>query len=72
MDKWFTHDDPVQFLFLNDLLLAPVFLANPICSLPENMYGKKQNPVYKKYFITALAVRMAVCYNYGINLSVLL
>ncbi len=72
MDKWFTHDDPVQFLFLNDLLLAPVFLL--ILFFYARKYIRdKTNPVYKKYFITALAVRMvsaitmALIYQYYYN-----
>jgi hypothetical protein len=72
MDKWFTHDDPVQFLFLNDLLLAPVFLL--ILFFYVRKYIRdKTNPVYKKYFVTALVVRMvsaiimALIYQYYYN-----
>jgi len=58
MDKWFSHEDPTQFLFLNDLLLAPLFIL--VVFLFANSYVKrKQNPLYKKYFIKALAVKMA-------------
>ena len=58
MDKWFTHDDPIQFLFLNDLLLAPIFLL-VLFVFARSYVRKKKNPVYKKYFVAALAVRMA-------------
>ena len=58
MDKWFTHDDPVQFLFLNDLLLAPIFLFI-VYSLAKSYIVNKKNPIYKKYFMNALIVRFA-------------
>jgi hypothetical protein len=58
MNKWFTHDDPVQFLFLNDLLLAPIFLLFLFAYFRKYVQRKK-NPVYEKYFMIALAVRMA-------------
>lgn len=59
MDKWFTHDDPVQFLFLNDLLLAPIFIFITIV-LAKRYIKKKKNPAYKKYFLPALYVKF-VC-----------
>lgn len=59
MDKWFTHDDPVQFLFLNDLLLAPIFILITII-LAKRYIKKKKNPAYKKYFLPALYVKF-VC-----------
>ena len=58
MDKWFTHDDPIQFLFLNDLLLAPIFIFFVLLFAKSYVNGKK-NPVYKKYFVQALIVRFA-------------
>ena len=58
MDKWFTHDDPVQFLFLNDVLLAPVFLFL-VYLFAKSYILKKKNPIYKKYFMSALIVRFA-------------
>lgn len=58
MDKWFTHDDPVQFLFLNDLLLAPLFIFF-VLTFAQKHITKKKNPVYKKYFMSALIVRFA-------------
>ena len=58
MDKWFTHDDPIQFLFLNDLLLAPIFIFI-IIKLARIYISKKKNPIYKKYFMTALSIRFA-------------
>ena len=58
MDKWFTHDDPVQFLFLNDLLLAPIFLFI-VYILAKSYIVNKKNPIYKKYFMNALIVRFA-------------
>ncbi|HQG38849.1 MAG TPA: hypothetical protein PLK15_06925, partial [Chitinophagales bacterium] len=58
MGKWFTHEDAVQFLFLNDLLLGPIFifLLFRFCTL---FISKKKNPIYQKYFLNALAVRIA-------------
>lgn len=58
MDKWFSHEDPTQFLFLNDLLLAPLFILLTF-SFANWYIRRKQNPLYKKYFIKALAVKMA-------------
>ena len=58
MDKWFTHEDPVQFLFLNDVLLAPVFLFL-VYLFAKSYILKKKNPIYKKYFMSALIVRFA-------------
>lgn len=58
MDKWFTHDDPVQFLFLNDLLLGPIFIFI-VLKLASVYIKKKKNPVYKKYFLLALSIRFA-------------
>jgi len=69
MDKWFSHEDPSQFLFLNDLLLAPIFIFL-IYVFAKNYIKKKQNPIYQKYFIKALgikivsAVLMALVYQY--------
>lgn len=69
MSKWFTHEDLSQFLFLNDFLLAPIFIF--IVYLIAKSYIKtKTNPVYKKYFIKALMIRfisaiiMALIYQY--------
>ena len=58
MGNWFTHDDPIQFLFLNDLLLAPIFIFI-IIKLARIYISKKKNPIYKKYFMTALSIRFA-------------
>jgi len=69
MDKWFTHDDPVQFLFLNDLLLGPIFVYL-VLIFCKNYIRKKKNPIYQKYFMNALIVRfvsaivMALVYQY--------
>ncbi len=56
MIKWFTHEDQNQFLFLNDLLLAPIFLFITFFVAKSYILNKK-NPVYKKYFIAALFLR---------------
>lgn len=69
MDKWFTHDDPVQFLFLNDLLLGPIFIYL-VVTFCKNHIRKKKNPIYQKYFMNALMIRlfsavlMALVYQY--------
>ena len=59
MNKWFTftHDDPVQFLFLNDIILGPIFIffVLKFCSA---IIKTKKNPVYKKFFMSALIVRI--------------
>src|SRR3954471_6156226 len=58
MEKWFTHYDQSQFLFLNDLLLGPLFILL-IYYLAKKYIIHKKNPVYKKYFVLALMVRFA-------------
>ena len=58
MSEWFTHEDPAQFLFLNDLLLAPIFIF-AVYLFSRSYIKTKVNPVYKKYFIIALFVRFA-------------
>lgn len=56
MNKWFTHSDPDQFLFLNDLILGPIFIFAVL--LFSRIYiKKKEDPIYHKYFINALIVR---------------
>lgn len=69
MHSWFTHQDPYRFLFLNDLLLSPIFILI-ILLISKSYIKNKKNPVYKKYFINALIVRfvsaiaMALIYQY--------
>ncbi|MEO6456623.1 MAG: hypothetical protein ABIN97_21285, partial [Ginsengibacter sp.] len=69
MEKWFTHYAEQQFLFLNDLLLAPVFILI-VCYLAKLYVRNKKDPVYKKYFMAALIIRfisaiaMAMVYQY--------
>lgn len=72
MDNLFTHDDPIQFLFLNDLLLAPIFIFI-VFAFSKSYIKNKKNEVYHKYFINALIVRfvsailMALIYQYYYN-----
>ena len=58
MNKWFTftHDDPVQFLFLNDIILGPIFFF--VLKFCSAIIKTKKNPVYKKFFMSALIVRI--------------
>lgn len=58
MVTWFTHYDENQFLFLNDLLLAPLFILLAYF-LAKKYVRTKKSPVYKKYFIMALMLRFA-------------
>lgn len=69
MEQWFTHYDDYRFLFLNDLLLAPVFIL--IATYIAKQYVlRKKNPAYKKYFVQGLlvhyasAIAMALVYQY--------
>jgi hypothetical protein len=69
MEKWFTHYSERQFLFLNDLILAPVFIFI-IYQFSKGYIRNKKNPVYQKYFLPALYIRfisaiaMALMYQY--------
>lgn len=58
MDELFTHEHPSQFLFLNDLLLGPIFLFI-VYFLAKGYIKNKKNPAYAKYFMYALIVRFA-------------
>ena len=72
MDKWFTHHDLHQILFLNDLLLAPVFMFIIYFVAKRYVAGKK-SALYQKYFVMALMLRlvsaivMALVYQYYYN-----
>lgn len=69
MDELFTHEHPTQFLFLNDLLLGPIFIFI-VFIFAKGYIKNKKNPVYQKYFLYALAIRfisaiaMALIYQY--------
>jgi hypothetical protein len=57
MSKWFSHYHESQFLFLNDLLLAPVFML--IVYFWARHYSlKKNNALYTQYFVVALMIRL--------------
>lgn len=58
MESWFTHASQNRFLFLNDLLLAPLFIFAAYF-LAKKYASSKKSPVYKKYFVLALMVRFA-------------
>ena len=58
MLKWSAFNDNNQFLFLNDLLLGPIFIII-VLFFCNNYIKNKKNPIYKKYFINALIVRFA-------------
>lgn len=58
MEKWFTHSVPNQFLFLNDFLLAPIAIAL-IYYLSKVYAANQKSPIYKKYFVQGLMVRLA-------------
>ena len=72
MDKLFTHHNLHQILFLNDLLLAPVFILI-IYLLAKKHVASKKSVLYEKYFIMALMLRlasaivMALVYQYYYN-----
>ncbi|MFM2284247.1 MAG: hypothetical protein RL222_1751 [Bacteroidota bacterium] len=58
MDKWFTHYSETQFLFLNDLLLGPIFILIAY-GVSKSYIKGKTNSIYHKYFIPALMIRFA-------------
>lgn len=69
MSELFTHEDPSRFLFLNDLILGPIFIFI-IVVYAKGYIKNKKNPVYQKYFMYALGIRiisailMALIYQY--------
>lgn len=72
MDKLFTHHDLHQILFLNDLVLAPVFILI-IYFAAKKYVADKKSVLYQKYFVAALMLRlasaivMALVYQYYYN-----
>ena len=72
MEKWFTHHNLHQILFLNDLLLGPVFIFIIYFIAKKYVVGKK-SVLYHKYFVPALMLRllsaiiMACVYQYYYN-----
>lgn len=57
MSKWFSHYHETQFLFLNDLLLAPFFILF-VYLWARKYSSNKKNILYSKYFVIALMIRM--------------
>lgn len=56
MDKLFTHLDFDRFLFLNDLLLGPIYIF--ILVHFARKYAGNKGGVYEKYFVKALVARI--------------
>jgi hypothetical protein len=71
MNGWFTHYDENQFLFLNDLILGPIFML--IFLYFAKLYIRKKNHLYHIYFVKALMIRLlsaialALVYQYYYN-----
>lgn len=57
MQNWFSHYDETQVLFLNDLILGPIAFAI-IILFARNRIQYKTDFVYKRYFVSALAIRL--------------
>ena len=65
MDKWFTHYSETQIIFLNDFLLGPVVAL--FIYLGAKQYVKtKKNPIYQKYFVPAIMVKIVCAILLGI------
>src|SRR5437868_1257781 len=59
MGNLFTHFDVTRFLFLNDLLLGPIYIF--ILYSLANKYAKRQGGIYAKYFTKGLVARIVGC-----------
>jgi hypothetical protein len=56
VEKLFTHFNISQFLFLNDLLLGPIYIY--LILYFSNKYAVRKGGIYERFFVKAVAVRI--------------